>query len=83
MRRLPRKIDFGLAVIYLRQVGARAMREEADCENDDPTPDGLWDAEADTIYLLRTLSLKRKREVLFHELVHAAVDNGYWAQHGA
>jgi hypothetical protein len=74
MKPLPRRIDFGLAVIHLRQVGVKEIREEADCEADDPTPDGLWDAAAETIFVLRRLSLKRKREVLFHELVHAAVD---------
>jgi Zn-dependent peptidase ImmA (M78 family) len=79
--RLPKKIDFGIAVVHITQVGVGEMRDIADCEQDEPTPDGCWDAQSDSIYLLKKLSLKRKREVLFHELVHAAVDNQYWSKH--
>jgi Zn-dependent peptidase ImmA (M78 family) len=50
------------------------MRAEAECEADEPTPEGMWVDEDDTIYLGKWLSAKRKREVLFHELVHAVLD---------
>lgn len=81
MKPLPRKLDFGIAVIHINLVGVKEMREVCDAEADEPTPDGCWDADTDGIYILRKLSHKRKREVLFHELVHAAVDNQYWAKH--
>jgi Zn-dependent peptidase ImmA (M78 family) len=81
VKRIPSVVDFGLAVIHIRQVTVAEMRDECDAEADEITPDGLWDAESDTIFLLRKLSRRRKREVLFHELVHAAVDNQYWARH--
>lgn len=50
------------------------MREEAESEAGDPTPEGMWDDDLDTIFLGKWLSAKRKREVLFHELVHAVMD---------
>lgn len=79
--RLPRKIDFGIAIINIKLVSQKEMREAAECESEDFTPDGCWDADTDCIYILKKLSLKRKREVLFHELVHAAIDNNYWARY--
>lgn len=74
MRRLPNKLDLGLALIHIRLVAKGEMREEAECEEDDPTPEGLWADDEDTIFVGKWLSAKRKREVLFHELIHAAID---------
>lgn len=82
MRRLPSRIDFGVAILNVRQLSVKDMRLEADCDEYDPTPDGLWDSEQDTIFMLRRLSQRKKREVLAHELIHAAVDNEYWNKHG-
>jgi len=79
--RLPKRIDFGVAVIHIQQVTPTRMRDECDAEADEPTPDGLWDCSSDTIYILKKLPLKRKREVLFHEMVHAAMDSHYWMKH--
>lgn len=79
--RLPKKIDFGVAVVHVHQVTIPEMRDIMEAEPGEATADGCWDAETDGIYILKKLSLKRKREVLFHELVHAAVDNQYWAKH--
>lgn len=79
--RLPKKVDFGIAVIHIQQVAVKEMREAADCEEDEITPDGCWVAEDDTIYILKKLPLKKKRTVLFHEMIHAAVDNEYWMKH--
>lgn len=76
--RLPHRIDFGVAVIPIRQVGKREMREIAECDEDDVTPDGLWDGDDGVIYLLKTAPNRQKREVLFHEIVHAANDHTYW-----
>jgi len=81
VRPLPSKIDFGIAVIHIHQVGVKEMKELAEVEDGDPIPDGCWDADTDGIYILRKLSARRKKEVLFHEMVHAAVDNQYWAKH--
>jgi len=74
MRRLPSKIDLGLALLNVKLLTKKEMREEAECEDDDPTPEGMWCDEHDTVFLGRWLSAKRKREVLFHELVHAMID---------
>ncbi|HEY5959950.1 MAG TPA: hypothetical protein VIV60_25520 [Polyangiaceae bacterium] len=71
-----------MALVPLKQVTVREMREASECEDDDPTPDGLWDADTETIYLLRKLSNKQKRVVLFHEVIHCANDNNYWSRLG-
>jgi Zn-dependent peptidase ImmA (M78 family) len=71
---LPRKIDLGFWIIDVKYVGERRIREEAECEDDDETPDGAWQTEHDTIYVLRTLSAARKRYTICHELVHAMID---------
>lgn len=83
MRPLPRKVDFGIAVIHIHMVSVKEMKELAEVEDGEFVPDGCWDADTDGIYILRKLSAKRKREVLFHEMVHAAVDNEYWSRHGS
>ncbi len=36
--------------------------------------DGLWDVDERTIYIRKSLSLARKKVVLFHELLHAVHD---------
>lgn len=75
--RFPEKIDLGFTVIKVVLVNRKQMAAEAECEIGD-APDGLWDSEIDTIFIGRWLNAKRKRHVLFHELVHAGVDNGYY-----
>jgi Zn-dependent peptidase ImmA (M78 family) len=50
------------------------MRDEADCDHEDLTPDGLWDDETRTIWIMQNLPTKRLRYVLAHELHHAIVD---------
>jgi Zn-dependent peptidase ImmA (M78 family) len=80
MRRLPSKIDLGLELVHVKLVTKAKMRDEADCDDDDPTPEGMWDYSEDTVYVGRWLSAKRKREVLFHELVHAMID---YREHGS
>lgn len=80
--RVPSRINLGLAVVRIKQVSVRDMRLEAECEDDDPTPDGLWDADGDVILVLRKLSSRRKGEVLLHEIQHAVIDAEYWRRHG-
>ena len=73
--RWPRKIRVGNFVeINVRYVVRSVMRDEAEVEEDEATPEGLWDDDVDTIYVGRWLSDKRKREVLLHELGHACWD---------
>ena len=71
---LPQKIDLGFWVIDVRYVGEKRIREEVECEPDEETPEGAWCTDEDTIYILRSLSLARKRYVICHELIHAALD---------
>jgi Zn-dependent peptidase ImmA (M78 family) len=81
MRRLPSKIDLGLELVHVKLVTKKEMREECDLETEeDSTPEGVWDYDQDTIFIGRWLSPKRKREVLFHELVHAMID---YREHGS
>ena len=50
------------------------MREEAECEEKELTPEGLWDSDVDTIYILKNLSRHKKRYYLMHESIHACLD---------
>lgn len=70
---IPRTIHlpFGYAV-RVRQVTLREMQDAL--EDDDDTPDGLWCVEDRTIYLRRSLPVRRKRYILCHELQHAVAD---------
>jgi len=79
--RLPSKLDLGLAILHVRMVGVREMRAAAECDEEDACPDGLWDADEETIYILKYLSPKRKREVFWHEIKHAVNDQDYWSRH--
>ena len=74
MKRIPRKIDLGIYTVRVVLVTKKVMREEGDAEDGDPTPEGLWDYDTDSVYIGRWLSAQRKREVLFHELTHAMID---------
>ncbi len=79
--RLPRKLDLGLAVVSVRLVTQAEMREASECEADETPPDGFWDPESDSILIGKWLPLKQKREVYFHELIHALNDSAYFSQH--
>jgi Zn-dependent peptidase ImmA (M78 family) len=74
LKRIPSVIHLGLYDVRVVMLTKKAMRVEADCDEGDITPEGMWVDEDDTIYLGRWLSSKRKREVLFHELTHAVLD---------
>ena len=50
------------------------MRDEAECVDGDDTPEGLWDTDIGTIYLLKGLSRSNTRYYLMHEMCHAALD---------
>jgi len=78
-RGFPTFIDLRFVKIIVEVVPRTRMREEGECEPDDITPEGLWDFDTDTIYVGKWLSAMRKRQVLLHELVHAALD---WSEQG-
>lgn len=76
--RLPRHVDLGVARIPVKVVSRKVMFDEADCDEDETPPDGLWSCEDETIYIGAWLPAKEKRIVLFHEIVHAANDAQYF-----
>lgn len=71
--RFPRRVTlpFGY-VVRVKEVTDGEMREMDDA--DERTSDGCWDIETRTIYLVKTLSPRRKRYILAHELFHALID---------
>jgi Zn-dependent peptidase ImmA (M78 family) len=71
---VPKHIDFGFHRIWINVVDEETMREEADCEEGDSTPEGLWNTDLNIIFLLKTLSWRQMRYYLMHELVHACLD---------
>jgi Zn-dependent peptidase ImmA (M78 family) len=77
--RFPRQIDLFVTIVQVRLVDKKVMREEAECEDDDNTPEGFWDGDNDTVYVGKWLRKKRRREVLMHELAHACLD---WRDEG-
>ena len=80
IRRLKSKIDLGLGVIPIILVSPAQMRDHADCEEDDVTPNGLWDHDLEVIYIGKWLPWKEKRKVFWHELRHAVADLEYWGE---
>ena len=75
--RLPKRITlpFGYTV-RIREVTEGAMREIDDA--DERFSDGCWDEETRTIYIPKTLSPRRKRYILGHEVTHCVHD---WMHH--
>jgi hypothetical protein len=70
----PKMIDLFVTVAHVRLVTKAEMRREAECEDDEYTPEGLWDGDLDTVYVGKWLRGKRRREVLMHELAHCCLD---------
>lgn len=71
--RLPKSLTlpFGYRV-SIKEVTDGEMRDLDDA--DERESDGCWDATTRTIYIVKTLSPRRKRYILGHELFHAVVD---------
>jgi Zn-dependent peptidase ImmA (M78 family) len=78
-RVLPKRVDFGFAVCHIELMDKRRMRELAECEEDDNTPEGLFDGDMDTVYVGKWLRSRRKREAFMHELAHFCLD---WRDEG-
>lgn len=77
--RLPRsvRLPFGY-VVLVKIVSDAEMKDAADCDGGDDTPDGCWDVDTRTIFICRAAPLKRQKYVLGHELGHALWD---WQHH--
>lgn len=73
--RFPTRIHlpFGY-VVKVRRVTSREMAKLAESVGGEGGLDGLWDDSRQTIYIRKTLSMKRQRYILWHELVHALAD---------
>lgn len=71
--RFPKRLTlpFGYTVA-IKEVTDGEMRDMDDC--DVRTSDGCWDVDSRTIYIVKTLSPRRKRYILGHELFHALID---------
>jgi Zn-dependent peptidase ImmA (M78 family) len=79
MRGLPKSINLFVTEVHVKLMTKVQMREEAECEDDHTTPEGLYDGDVETIYIGRWLRRKRRREILMHELAHACLD---WRDEG-
>lgn len=73
-RGFKRRIDLGFASIKVEWVDERTMRLEAECDDDEETPDGMWVGVDETIYLKKGLSQRKSKQILLHELAHAMLD---------
>lgn len=72
--RIPRKINFGLAVVTVKKVSRAEMRDILECEEDDEEPEGAWICEDDLILLGKWLTGAKLRRVFLHEILHCACD---------
>lgn len=75
--RLPKSVRFPFGyVCRVKQVTTTEMKQLADVESSDADdiPDGLWEVDTQTIYIIKSLPVRRKRYVLGHELAHAFFD---------
>jgi Zn-dependent peptidase ImmA (M78 family) len=73
--RLPPRVTFPFGyVVEVRQVTDSEMLAEQEEDNREEVADGLWDVETRTIYVRKSLPLRRKRYILGHEVGHAFID---------
>ena len=77
--RLPSIVNFPFGYrITVRQVLADELRESL--EESDDLVDGLWVAESREILIHKAIAMKRKVEVLCHEVDHAVNDWRSWVE---
>ena len=71
--KLPKRIAFPFGYnVAIKEVTDSEMR---DLDNsDERESDGCWDEKTRTIYIVKTLSPRRKRYILGHETIHAVLD---------
>lgn len=79
---IPKKLDFGLALIQVRFVSIKEMKELQDWEEGDPVADGMWDPDEDTIFIRKRLPPQLRRDVYWHEIKHCVNDTDYWSRRG-
>lgn len=74
--RLPRRVDLGLGYVVQVVLVPQAILQEivGDEEGNNGALDGLWDPDKRIIYVDKRCSSKRRREVFWHELLHAIND---------
>ena len=71
--RLPKSLSFPFGYrVAIREVTDGEMRELDD--EDERSSDGCWAVQTRTIYIVKTLSPRRKRYILGHEMFHALID---------
>ena len=75
----PETIDLFATIINVELVSRTKMRDISECDDDDYTPEGLYDGDVETVYVGKWLKNKRKMSVLMHELAHACLD---WRDEG-
>lgn len=72
---LPKTIDFGIGIVHVHEVSKKDMRDLAEIEEpDEATPEGLCWSDEDAVYVGKWLGIKRRWEVLMHELAHYCLD---------
>lgn len=76
MKGIKRRIDLGPAVVSVEWLSETEMRAEAECDEGEEAPDGLWDSERNRILLHVSLRKRPRyaRQILLHELIHACCD---------
>lgn len=76
VRGIKRKLDLGVQIVHVVWLTEAAMRDEAECDEDEDTPDGLWDDEGMRILLHKRLikTPRYARQIYLHEIGHAALD---------
>ncbi len=73
--RLPRVVHLGLGYkIKVALVPQSFLRELADDDDEQQNYDGIWLDERKTIYIDKALRASDRREVYWHELIHALND---------
>lgn len=73
--RLPNYVRFPFGyVCKVKQVTDHEMRKIVGVDVGDDISDGLWDGDSGTIYIRKSLPVRRKRYILGHELGHAFLD---------
>jgi len=73
--RLPRSVNLGRGyLVKIRVMPMAELKHAAGIEDEEGAVDGAWEHETLTIYIDRGLSIKRRWEIYWHELLHAVND---------
>ena len=73
--RLPTRVHFPFGyIVHIRQVTDAEIIAAVDGEGPEDMADGCWMVDTRTIYIRKSLPLRRRRYILSHELGHALWD---------